>query len=54
MVATIDTTSKDAARLLRRYEKKLPKLDPDRRRRLVAAVASDLEQKHSRSSLRAA
>jgi hypothetical protein len=37
----------DAARLLRRYAKKLPKLTAERRRRIVSAVASDLESKHS-------
>jgi hypothetical protein len=43
----------DAARLLRRYEKRLPKLTPERRRRIVNAVASDLEAAR-RSSKKAA
>lgn len=37
----------DAAHLLRRYAKRLPKLTAERRRRIVSAVAADLERKHS-------
>jgi hypothetical protein len=39
----------DAARLLKRYEKRLPKPTPERRRRIVNAVASDLEDKRRSS-----
>jgi hypothetical protein len=34
----------DAARLLKKYAARLPTLTAERRRRIVSAVASDLEQ----------
>lgn len=40
----------DAARLLRRYAKQLPKLTAERRRRIVNAVAEDLEKKRSKKA----
>lgn len=39
--------AKDAARLLKKYAAKLPKLTAERRRRIVSAVAADLEQRRS-------
>jgi hypothetical protein len=42
----------DAARLLRRYAKNLPKLTAERRRRIVSAVAADLEKKHAAPALK--
>ena len=35
----------DAARLLKKYAARLPKLTQERRRRIVSAVASDLEKR---------
>ena len=37
----------DAARLLKRHEKRLPELTTERRRRIVSAVAADLERQHA-------
>jgi hypothetical protein len=39
----------DAARLLKKYAARLPKLTAERRRRIVSAVAADLERKHGPS-----
>ena len=43
----------NAARLLKKYAARLPKLTQERRRRIVSAVASDLERK-TRAKTRAA
>ena len=44
----------DAARLLKKYATRLPKLTAERRRRVVSAVASDLEQQKKPRARRAA
>lgn len=45
MLVEEESVRDDAARLLRRYAKRLPNMTAERRRRIVSAVAADLEKK---------
>jgi len=42
---TKESVHDDAARLLKKYATRLPKMTAEKRRRIVSAVAADLEKK---------